>query len=106
MHTDLNMEALSNHNRLPRMDRATKETVLPLNPMKLSMDDHDELMDEAHRREDFDYEEELVMDDDDDHEYDSESDDVADGIGDWMSDDDESDDNSMDEDDDEDDDDN
>ena len=36
--------------------------------MKLSMEDHDELIDEAHIvhcREDFDYEEELLIDDDD-----------------------------------------
>ena len=30
--------------------------------MKLSMEDHGELIDEAQRREDFDYEEELLID--------------------------------------------
>ena len=42
--------------------------------MKLSMEDHGELIDEAQRREDFDYEEELLIDDDD-LEYNFESDD-------------------------------
>ena len=64
LHADLDMMPISADNPLPRINRRVKEQVLPLNPIKVSDYDHDYMMDEAHRREDFDFEEDFVMDDD------------------------------------------
>ena len=62
MHADLEIRPISPENPL-KVGRRIKEQVLPLNPIKASDADHDNMMDEANRREDFDFEEDFVMED-------------------------------------------
>jgi len=86
LHSDLEMKELSADNPLPRMNARSKETYTAKKPIKLDEEDHDELMNESHRRDEFDYEEEFVGDDDS-IDYDSEEEEEVEG--DWMSDDEE-----------------
>ena len=78
LHTDLDMNPLSDNNPAPRgMKVPLKQYLASSSAIKLCADDHDELMDEAQRREDFDFEEKFTFDDDDASDYDSEVDEEA-----------------------------
>jgi len=77
LNADLNLEPYTDSNPMPRMNRTTMEQVLQKNPVKMSADDWDWMMDEAHRRIDFGFEEvvEDSSDDESDEESESESED-------------------------------
>ena len=64
------MEALDDDNPLSRLPQSTLRQVLSFDPIKLSIDDHDYMMDEAHRREDFEFEESIDPEDEEDNEDD------------------------------------
>lgn len=68
LHASLDLREISEDNKLPKLPEKTIRQVIPLHPIKISEDDHDFLMDEAHRREDFDHEEEVLNNSDDEDE--------------------------------------
>lgn len=62
LHANLTMAPMSNDNKLPRLDRCYRDQILQKSPIKLSAKDYDFMMEEAHRREDYDYEEDIGED--------------------------------------------
>ncbi len=56
---NLDLHEISAENNLPRMNAHYRESVLALNPIRLSDENHDTLMDAASLREGLDYEEEI-----------------------------------------------
>ncbi len=60
LHANVALEPMSEDNRLPHLPWETRRQIIPKGPVKLSTEDHDFMMDEAHHREDFDHEEEML----------------------------------------------
>ena len=86
LQADLDMAPLDDNNPLPRMPASTLREVLPLDPIKLCVLDHDYMMETAHQRgDDFGFEELFKNNDDPDivvgneEEQDDDSDDDMDG---------------------------
>ena len=65
LHADLAMTPISANNPLPRLHQIVRNQVLPLNPHKLRLIDHDFMMDEISRRETMNIEEEVMRSDND-----------------------------------------
>ena len=78
LNSNLDLAPHSDSNPLPQLHASTLIQVLPLNPVKLDVNDHDWMMDEILRREDFTFEETV---DEDTYEelcdYDGHSDDES-----------------------------
>ena len=60
LQADLCLDPVTDNNCLPNLPEATRRQINNLDPLRLSEDDHDFMMDEAHRREDFDHEEDML----------------------------------------------
>ena len=60
LHSALSLQPISDTNKLPNMPESTRRQTIQKGPLKLSSVDHDFMMDEAHRRVDFDHEEEML----------------------------------------------
>ena len=65
LHADLAMTPISANNPLPRLHQIVRIQVLPLNPHKLRLIDHDFMMDEISWRETMNIEQEVMRSDDD-----------------------------------------
>jgi hypothetical protein len=78
LHADLVMTPNCADNPLPRLHPTMREHVLPLNPHKLWLIDHDFMMDEINRREPLNYDEDVDQNDNDSHS--SSSDDDKEGV--------------------------
>jgi len=57
LNADLDLEPFTDSNPMPRLGRTIMEQVIQKNPVKMSADDWDWMMDEAHRRNDFAFKE-------------------------------------------------
>ncbi len=78
LHADLVMTPTCADNPLPRLHPTVQDYVLPLNPHKLWLIDHDFMMDEIHWREPLNYDE--YVDQNEDNSHSSSSDDDIKGV--------------------------
>mmetsp|Transcript_16649 Transcript_16649/g.38155 ORF Transcript_16649/g.38155 Transcript_16649/m.38155 type:complete len:807 (+) Transcript_16649:281-2701(+) len=77
---DIDMAPLDDSNPLPRMPESVRRQVTPKNPIKLSLDEYDWLMDEMDRRERFNVEE-VIDSESDESDSEDDSDDDESGSG-------------------------